>query len=59
MFAFQFEKIHNIDLLNNTYDQTTIIKEVDEFLQNINISNDWIKYTTTPKEIFDEIRKLP
>lgn len=59
MLASQFEEVHNIDLLNNTCEQTTIIKEVNEFLQNTNINSDWTKYMTSPKEIFNEIRKLP
>ena len=56
--ALQFEKIHNIDIINNTEEQQDVIDTVKKFIAESN-TNDAHKYYTNPKEILTEIKKLP
>lgn len=58
MLATQFESVHNINLTNNSITQEKIIKEVNTYIKET-ASDDWTKYTTTPKEIVQIIKKLP
>ncbi|KAK2578997.1 hypothetical protein KPH14_012659 [Odynerus spinipes] len=56
--ATQFEEVHNIELVNNTTEQTSIIEITRNYLENLSITEAH-KYYTNPKEIFDEISKMP
>ena len=58
MLADQFEKVHSINLVNNTIEQNGIIEEVQTFLQN-EIEEDAHKYSITPKKVFKIIMGLP
>lgn len=59
MLAFQFEKVRNIDTINNFNEQNERICKVQNFLNKNNIKGEWFKYITSPTEIKNEIRKLP
>ncbi|KAK2583960.1 hypothetical protein KPH14_006424 [Odynerus spinipes] len=56
--ATQFEEVHNIELVNNTTEQTSIIEITRNYLENLSITEAH-KYYTNPKGIFDEINKMP
>ncbi|KAK2577593.1 hypothetical protein KPH14_012704, partial [Odynerus spinipes] len=56
--ATQYEQVHSIELKNNTKEQDDIITAVKHYMSNAE-SNDWHKYTTSPKELLSIIRTLP
>ena len=59
VLASQFEGVHAIDLENNTNEQKEITSGVQDFLHHSNIDEEWCKFITSPKEILNEIKKLP
>lgn len=58
ILAMQFEEVHNIELANNTIQQTNIIETTRNYLENAS-NTEAHKYYTNPKEILGEISKLP
>lgn len=58
LLATQFEEVHNIDLTNNTKQQESVIQTVKNYLENTT-TLDAYKYYTNPKELAEEIKKLP
>lgn len=58
LLADQYEKVHNIDLTNNTTDQSKIIEAVENYMQST-IVKDYATFHTTPNEIKNIIKKLP
>jgi len=58
ILADQYEKVHNIDLINNTREQNEIIEITEKYMQNTKVE-DFAKYYTNPTEIKNLIKKLP
>ncbi|KAG7188343.1 hypothetical protein KM043_008000 [Ampulex compressa] len=58
LLATQFESAHNINLTNNTVEQENVIETVKDYLKSTVITKAH-KYYTSPKEIAQEIKKLP
>lgn len=59
MLATKLEKIHNIDLVNNTAEQNTIIQFVENFLKEPEDQTDEVnKAHTSPQEIKKTIKTV-
>lgn len=61
MLAKYFQSVHNsheIDKNKNIEDES-IISEVENYIMQADITTEWDKYITSPKEILKEIKKLP
>lgn len=59
MLASQYQQVHDIDIINNTNEQNEIINNVKNFINKCNIEHEWNTFITSPKEIRNEIKKLP
>ncbi|KAH0563567.1 hypothetical protein KQX54_002331 [Cotesia glomerata] len=57
LIASRFEEVHKIDTINNTSEQNKITESVEEYLSSTN-SDDWANFRTSPKELWEIIRKL-